>query len=255
MLREVCVVSDNCGMGRKHFPRGMYGSEEELCQQFTEYVRKAGYIVHSELTRWDLVLVDKSSQLQIGVQAKLVPNVTVLAQALTYEKAAGPDVHAVLVPVASSEFCSVAHSLRLLVFEGRLIRDETLSWFPELIRKSPKWAHPSKEWVPEVEVDVAAGVPAPRTVTPWKLAAVTLCLRARERGFVTAADLRDLKLRRHWWFAPMSGPVLKMRSRGEYVLRDASDLRNPDLRWPEITRALQRKERGTPRPRKRVASK
>jgi hypothetical protein len=45
--------------------------------------------------------------------------------------------------------------------------------------------------VPPIDFEVPAGVPSPRSVTPWKVGAVRLCMLLREQGFVTSRDFKD----------------------------------------------------------------
>lgn len=229
---------------RQQAPAGMFGSEEELCSSFIEVARAAGYQVHPECGNWDLLIVCRETGDQIGLHAKLKPNVAVLAQALTNERLPGPVIHAVLVPVATAEFLFVAKRLRLLVLEG--VRLDSLN-LREVFAKAPRWAHPEREWAPEVEISARSGVPSPRKITKWKLAAVDLCLRARVRGYVTRAEMKELNLRMGWWLNPKYGAVLARRvvdgkrKRGEYVLRDPSSPLVPDYRFPEVVEALQKR--------------
>lgn len=216
----------------------MFGSEAELCHRFVELATELGYVAHCEVSGWDVLLVAPNGE-QIGVQAKLRANVDVLAQALGHDDMPGPDVHAVLVPDSSAAFKYVAKLIRVFVFDGAWLE----RWSFDALAKIPRWKHTAREWVPEVLVPNPAGVPAPKSITPWKMAAVKLCLSARENGFVTAKMMRELKLSTTWWFAPTSGPALIRRARGQYTLRDPADPRMPDLKWPEIAEALRSKSR------------
>jgi hypothetical protein len=221
----------------------MFGSESELVQTLIDAARAAGYQVHPELGSWDTLIVCRETGDQIGVQAKLRPTVEVFSQALSDEHGPGPEIHAVLVPVAPREFLKVAFPCNVHVFQGvHLDRLDLAAVFSH----APRWGHPVREWAPEVEMRFPAGVPSPRRMTPWKLAAVKLCLLAREQGYVTREDMKRLKLNPHWWLSPKEGRVLEPRidehgnkRRGEYSLRDSSSPMVPDLRWPEIVDALQ----------------
>lgn len=239
-------------MSRTKLPSGMFGSETELCAQLIDVARAAGYQAHPEVGNWDVLLVCRETGDQVGVQAKLRPSVDVLAQALTDERHPGPEVHAVLVPTASRAFLSVARTSRVHVFQGVHLGSLDM---PTVLARAQRWQHRVREWAPEVEIRFPAGVPSPKRVTPWKMSAVKLCLLARSRGYVTRKDLTELKLDPTWWFNPKFGPVLTPRlvereggsevRRGEYVLHDSSSPMVPDLRWPEVVDALQRRERET----------
>lgn len=224
----------------------MFGSEAELCHAFVTLARQTGFQVHCEVDSWDILLVSPVG-LQIGIQAKMRASLDVLAQSLTDERHRGPDVHAVLVPVASYSFISVAQAARVFVFQGVLI-DERFD-FARIFVNAPRWKHSKPAWVPEVQVITPAGVPGPKSVTPWKMGAVKLCLLARSRGYVTRADLKQFKLHESWWFDRKFGPMLAPREqngarvRGEYVLFNPDNPKSPDLRWPEIVDALARQSR------------
>lgn len=223
-------------------PAGMFGSEAELCERMMTVAREACH-VHPETADWDVLLVQPSTGMQVGVQAKLRANLEVLAQALPRgngSKEVGPDVRAVLVPTAAWPFVSIAGRLGVHVFQGDLIStDEIRAAF----RTGHRWPYSSREWVPEHEVIAPAGTAAPKRVTKWKLSAVKLCLVVRSRGYATPADFRELKLDDKWWFDRRFGPVLLSESRGRYVLNAAADAKAPDRRWPEIAEAITREHR------------
>jgi len=231
-------------MARAKLPTGMFGSEAELCELLTKVARAAGFLVHAEVGGWDLVIVSRETGLQCGVQAKLRPNVDVLAQAFgTDSHEPGPAVHAVLVPVPSRAFLQVAARLDVMVIQGVTLDRFDLA---SAVSRAPRWQHKAPLWVPDVEIITPAGVASPRKVTEWKVNAVKLCLLIRERGYVTTADMRRLGQNRSWWFM-RSAPIL-VRSEHEsrqarYVFADPSSPLVPDLRWPEIVTALQIGER------------
>lgn len=228
-------------MRRTKVPAGMFGNEAELCESLVICARAAGYRVHAECGPWDLLIVCRETGDQLGVQGKLRPSVSVLSQAVTSLKGSGPELHAVLVPHATREFRKVAALLNIHVFSGVSIEPEQIRY---AFDNAPRWDHKFREWTPDVEIVTPAGTPSPRKITPWKIGAVKLCLRAREHGFVTRADLRELELDVRWWLHRRFGRVLERRvvdgvaQRGEYVLRDPSSPLVPDLRWPEIVDAL-----------------
>lgn len=223
---------------RVRSPRGQFGSEAELCDALITLARENGFAVHAECDEWDLLLVH-SSGVQIGVEAKMRPNVDVLAQALVGEWRSGPGIHAVLVPGATTAFSAVAARLHILVFRGTHLDSSDLE---HALRTAYRWKHTAPAWVPDVEVICPAGTPSPRRTTPWKLSAVRLCLRLRERGYVTPSDMRELKLNYTWWFQ-RGHALLKRMQRGQYVFVDPNNQKLPDLRWPEIVDAIRVEEK------------
>ena len=225
-----------------------FKSEAALCDVFLEKARDEGLRCYPEASGWDVLVVDPESGEQAGVEAKQRPNVDVLYQAVrTPEHRAGPAVHAVLVPSASEAFAWVAEELRVAVVEGwRFIPEETRHFYrePVLVRdalfdRTPRWNHPTPAWEPEVEVLQPAGVPGPRRVTPWKIAAVKLCFRIRAEGSVRRADvLRDPVLGGSWslWAQRWLDPIGRDGRASIYGPRPGAKL--PDEMYPRLAEAL-----------------
>ena len=177
-----------------------YKSEAELCSFFAEYARAVGWKVFPETSDHDLLLVAGADVRtmgvdvgeQIGVQAKLLPNVEVLYQAMPHPHAkAGPNYHAILVPRATQAFKVVAGRLGIIVFEAtggpkdektleRSVRNELMALPSHL-----KTYYPALSWHPEIELWTQPGVPHQTSITPWKVGAVRLCMVGVERGFLT----------------------------------------------------------------------
>lgn len=222
-----------------------------MCASFQAAATAAGWTVHPETAGHDLVLVAGAAPPPgwepgdvVAVEAKLRAGVDVLAQALPplsrrgWEKTA-PAAHGyfVLVPECSLEFrdvaaaCGVgvrvwargaAHLPERVVFLSAELRDPVAPGLVVLARP----------------VATAAGAPAPRSVTRWKVEAVRLCLRAlahperlidRSEFVHVGIDTR-LWLRRGW-LRPMPG-VKPAR----YQLTEAAD--RPDLLYPEVVDAV-----------------
>ena len=227
-----------------------FKSEALLCDVFIERARAEGFVCHPETSGWDVLVVDPESGEQAGVEAKRRPNVHVLYQATREsEHRPGPAVHAVLVPSATEAFAWVADELRVAVVEGwRFIPEETrLAWRlsePETVRaalfdRTPRWNHSEPAWEPEVEVIQPAGVPGPRSVTPWKIAAVKLCLRIRADGSVMRKDVLAVPiLSASWslWTQRWLVPVGRDGRCTVYGPRPGAEL--PDEMYPRLTEAL-----------------
>lgn len=222
-------------------PVGMFGSKAELCEQLTAAARSSGYRVFPSVGGWDLLLVCRETGEQVGVHAMLRPAIEVVGRALEREPHdSGPSVHAVLVPFKTPHFERVALRCGVVVVQGVQLDNIRLR---ELFMHAPRWQHSQAEYHPDHEVLVPAGVPSPRRVTKWKIAAVQLCLLARERGHVTRDDIVALGLKPHWWLSKRYGQVLTRvdgnEGRRRYVLTDPSSPLVPDLRWPEIVSAIE----------------
>lgn len=228
---------------RREDPRAEFkGSESALCDVLAERARVEGFRVVPECSGWDLILVAPETEEQIGVQAKLRPNLEVLGQAIVGPRRRSPDVIAVLVPNVVRHFDTVAAELRIGVFTPRSLR----------VGLGPLWmlgSGPRRDvsagrcWVPPVGIDVAipAGVPSPRTISPWKIAAARLCLRLRAGETLTRADFASAGVRVDNWIR--AGQVVRVEgARGRYAIGgpDAGGLPLPDESMPEVVEAVRR---------------
>lgn len=245
--REVVKVST-------HFP-----TEAELCRQFTEFAREAGFKVWSE-TGYDLLLQATRFQAggfdvrvgdYIGVEAKLTPNLKVLEQlgVRRYQSYynGGPDFFMALVPRASDEFLYVASALRFLVCTSNLM------WSNERMRRGT-WAidggrqdrhlMAAPPWHPDIEVDIPAGQSAPKQLTAWKMKAVELAIHGRDQGALTSVDFHHYGVSMTVWKARgWIVPTGDRRGRIHvYRLGDKA----PDTMYPEVTSAIRArlKEKG-----------
>lgn len=232
-------------------------SEAALCDALAAAVRAAGWRWYPETSGWDAIAV-LPDETQVGVQAKLRANVDVLAQCIPDPAARthprlrpGVDVRAVLVPDAEPAFRRLATALRVVVLRGRVVRGDDSEWYgydgvrqaetvsgasylARVVADAPRHEYSQREWLPPFEPDLPAGVPSPRSVTPWRLAAARLCAEIRAGLTPTAKDLaeRGMALSR-WrtWLDPIEGT----RPR-RYTLRKGTYL--PDTEWPEVSKGL-----------------
>lgn len=174
---------------KKRDPTFIPESEVHLCEKFIELVRDEGYIVYPEVSDWDIVLVN-SDGIQIGVQAKMRPNIYVLYQAIR-RKINGPAYRAVLVGRSDYDFKYVAKNLGLDVYSPFTLRyrRKTRGIDTRIVRleRMKKWG--SKPlWLPPVPSHQKAGSPSPRTLTKWRVKAIQLCLLLEEQGYLTGQD-------------------------------------------------------------------
>jgi hypothetical protein len=205
-------------------------TEADLCRRFIDDLED-GWTVYPETCGWDMLLVlEKPRELsvpeqrvwqhsrdlplapgtQLGIEAKLRCNCTVLRQALPrrmytdVEDTTGPDFRAVLVPKVSGDFATVARHLDLVVLEGEphpeRYRGPDAKRLEQLLRHARAWPHMKQYELPEIVPRCEAGVPSPSTLSRWKVAAIKLCLRLRANGFVTRSDFNELGLSTSIWY-------------------------------------------------------
>jgi hypothetical protein len=76
-----------------------FKTETELCAAFIPWAAQQGWTAYAETAGWDILLVDAGGR-QLGIQAKLRFNATLLRQVLPeqYQCEVGPDFRAILLP-------------------------------------------------------------------------------------------------------------------------------------------------------------
>ncbi len=222
-----------------------YKLESELCDVLIKHAKENGWRVYPETSGWDILLV---KDIQIGVQAKLKDNVEVLAQAIDFGWA-NPDLRVVLVPKASKEFHAVAKALHIYVIHGASIKWDYLTGSGEwekaidgnttLDKYNKKYLTNSKKkcWVPEVEINVPAGVRSPKIITPWKIKAVKLCIKLNKVGYLTSRDFKAEKVSITLWVDKwLINSGKKLNKLTKYIKAPNAIL--PDELYPEVTEAI-----------------
>jgi hypothetical protein len=202
---------------KTHFP-----TEAALCDAFAAWARLRGYTVYPETAGWDMVLVDAEGR-QTGIQAKMDLNLKVLAQALNdgwWSEYPGPDHRAILVPFEREGVEAILVRVGLGLFVPR-----SAAYTMDAHKHGLKWSfdqdygsmamfdwNPSKRCeLPDYVPDVPAGVPAPRTLSPWKVGALRVLAKLEVRGYLTRDDVRGCKNDpRRWcasdgWLLPLGG--------------------------------------------------
>lgn len=206
-----------------------FNTEAELCEAFCVWARSDGMLVYAETAGWDIVLVHPTEHWQLGVEAKLSLNTRVLQQALKglvvgeyMKEQPGPDFRAVLVPEREQVMSHLAAVLGVEVFTPRETYDA----------RGPKWAFHAGDWyadavpwfdhnplkrlpLPDFIPDVVAGVPSPRTLSPWKVGALRVLAMLELQGFVTRDDVRKCGNDPRRWCA--SDGWLSQRGDGRWV--------------------------------------
>lgn len=244
-------------------------SEADLCAEFRGWAKERGFLTYPEVSDWDLVLVPSAQAVtphhhfglegtelpqgcQFVVQAKLLGNVDVLHQAVTTR---GGNYRIVLVRRASNDFIELAAHLGLITVVretcrrtwpgGKLAWEQCPRGFLVYAGFSPKdWAQrPLK--LPPIEVDLPAGMPAPKQLTQWRVKALKLCRILNQRGYLTTEDFKAQGVNPQRW------RELWLQDSGEkegrlvrYVRRDGVAL--PDAGWEEISAQLAKAEQETP---------
>ena len=241
-----------------------WASEAEMMAAFVVAATSVGFRCVPEAGGHDLLLVavrETSATYTrhsiepgdvIAVEGKLRDSLTVLRQAMprhrtrAKEDRPSADFYAVVVPSAGPDFREVADALDILVwqFPRPIIRPSAWPGMnparpPDLnIAATERYrclGHPRIQ-VTDLDVDITPGMPSPRALTPWKLAAVKLCLLGLTRE-LTSADFKDTPVA-HRTFTDNGWMRLTGRDgrQGRYALTDHP--RRPDLEYPEIVAAI-----------------
>jgi len=188
-----------------------YKTESELCKDFIEWAKPQGWTAYAETAGWDIVLVH-SNGCQIGVQAKLHPNIKVLSQTVTAcdftwtdKPIQGPDFRAVLVPKSNPDFEGLARFAGVTVFKAwPRCSDSKKDFNPNInsdftIADDKQWTAEQRIQLPKHIPDVVAGSPCPLQLTEWKLKALRITALLEVRGWVTRADFKNLNLSWQRW--------------------------------------------------------
>ena len=200
-------------------------TEAELCEIFIRDMNaQPGWTCYPETGGFDILVVHQDGR-QIGVEAKLQLNAKVADQIMPEPwqfryGLKGPDHRLVIVskitdastgiakllgfmgvPVLTPqggyasrdsfdkrmEFCS--YKLRDLLHGSGYFNDgELFDWNPE-----------ERCQVPMVVAQVAAGVPAPIRLTPWKEKALRALALLRNQGFITSKQIKELGMSTTAW--------------------------------------------------------
>lgn len=211
------------------------------------------WIAYHETAGWDLLLVNRVTGAQIGIEAKLSLNPKVLVQALPssyWHSQDGPDFRAVLVPFYGLQDCTstIAKHLGITVITGRSEtswRDGSTTWgfSPDLPDESweyslqswPNWLPADRAKLPEYVPDVTGGHSAPVALTTWKIKAIKLLILLDSRGYVTRRDMKLLEISPTRWTENYAGFLSPDRIKGGYVRNH----RTPDLRAQHPTNYAQ----------------
>lgn len=244
-------------------------SEAELCAEFRAWAEAAGWTVYPEVENWDLVLVrpDTNSGIpdssylpgeQVGIQAKLIANVDVLAQAVSEP---GPPFRATLTRNCSSEFMVLAKKLGVgVITREKKVRNHWSSiktW--KDVKKGATWEKASSPvirvqaerfksnplWLPPVASRLVAGGPAPKQLTAWRVKALKMCKLLRSRGYVTSHDFKTAGM--SWvrwepmWLSRDGKETVEGRPYIRFIMTPGAAL--PDVGWEEIQAAIENKEK------------
>lgn len=222
----------------------MWKSEAEMAAVLIAKMKLWGFSVYPESCGHDIIFRFDAQQPSrmlpkelclgdtIAVEAKLRPNLTVLRQATPPRYGPAADFYAVVVPKGDPDFREVAHSLEIAVW----VQAAEISHF---YLSERQYGLPPLNLPPAV--DMAAGLPAPRSVSAWKVDACRLCLKGL-RGELRTSDFKTTKVNPRTFLD--RGWMTISRKEGRqavYTLLDAFN--RPDLAYPEIVAALLRQEK------------
>lgn len=251
-------------------PTKPFDKETELCAHFIEDAKSLGWKIYPETAGFDILCVATATTLgrhfnqgdQLGIQAKLSPNMDVLYQSLppTVQHATrhnkGPHYFGILVPFAPQGFHEVAGRLGIKVFEAAkqlsyrrrqnkvgVLEPCPVAGLRDYVSKWPASTTYAKRcWVPEYEVDIEAGAPGPMQLTLWKDKALRLVLHGQHKGYLTTKDFKtfDVSMVR-WvknrWIVGAEDPVIEDGKRYKrFLVNDVSSA--PHMKNPEIMEAL-----------------
>ena len=236
-----------------------YKLETDLCAEFIEFVSNNGWDVYPETNDWDIFLVSKKDTKnikygdQVGIEAKLKPNLKVLDQAYIrskYYSESGPNFICTLTPLIIPEFARIAAALGLIpVPMFQKITEENsdptykpvFSKFDSLLTKRNRRIYNKQLWVPEVKIDVEAGAAGPRKVTQYKIKMVKHCIfMMNNNGMCHSEDFSNNNVGSYrTWLAYGWIKDTGMRSGSKKLwILDPKSKDRPDRKWPEVLESL-----------------
>lgn len=133
--------------------------------------------------------------MQIGIQAKLRPNIEVLSQVIDLDlrkTSVGPDFRAVLVPYTSDEFNRLAEALGVRVYVEDAAQEIIT---PPRVR----WELASRIELPPIVPAWSGGKPSPRVLSAWRVGALKICALLRSGKSVTKDDFRKVGIEIRTW--------------------------------------------------------
>lgn len=212
-----------------------FSTEAELCEAFLKAVAlsraSALWTSYPETADYDILMVRNDDGVQVGIEAKMRINVDVIDQAIdSYRwQKSGPDYRAILVPADSrGRLGGIARFIGVAIIRCGLeywtdyrqsppTQQSRPTFRPDL--PSDRWADDAwHDWwpatrceVPDYVPSVAAGVPSPVKLTPWKVGALKIVALLGARA-VTRSDFRAIGIDPSRWLAPGTGWLVKGRS-------------------------------------------
>lgn len=190
-----------------------FATEAELCAAFIEWAQREGMICYPETAEWDILCVAKDG-MQMGVEAKLSLNAKVMDQVMrgtrcNWNESSGPDFRAVVVPYGEVTTIAdyVLASIGVAVFRPSRSwhsrTEQRWDFYRELAHEFEMhdWNPSQRLELPDYVPDVPAGVPGPRTLSPWKVGALRVLATLEVQGYVTRDDVRLCKNDPRRWCA------------------------------------------------------
>lgn len=210
-----------------------YKSETDLCRDFIAWAKLQGWVAYAETAGFDILLVGAGG-VQIGVQAKLRFNATLLRQILPSSwswDGDGPDYRAVLLPSATHDIAGVCDAIGVITFRprgnqqvlhiGSTEEDYHSKFFPMLkIEYFHHYWNPMTRCVlPEYVPDVAAGASCPIQLTEWKIAALRVCAMLEIHGEVTTKQIKEFGIDPRRWAHSAAGWLQPVHMKRGYYQR------------------------------------
>ena len=226
-----------------------FSTEVELCKCFSDSVASTGeWLIYPETEGFDVLLIERTTGHQLGVQAKLRLNAKLADQILPdrYYDGRGVDWRAVIVPplMVASGLERLLNLVGIMVWQPRrrYFNGDASDWsFAGQISDTRFWYdwNPIKRCkLPEFIPQVPAGAPSPIQLTPWKVGALRVMARIEVDGFVTAKEVRECGVDSRRFCCTASG-WLRPIGNGRWVIHKIPrfDQQHPET-YAEILKAV-----------------
>lgn len=220
----------------------VFKTEADLCDSFIKWISQHGWVAYPETCDWDILCVRKEDGAQLGVQAKLHFNATLLRQVLYLaEMETGPDFRSILIPESNCDIRSICERIGIACFDHGAMK--TFTWMSgprfnvgtAIFDNLPDWNPAKRHELPEFIPDTKAGTKSPIILSKWKVSALRVCAHLETHGTITRKDIRQYGIDPSRWTIPELGWLKRTEVKGVYTAGEK--LHFPE-QHPEVYRQI-----------------
>lgn len=166
-----------------------YKTEAEMCAAFMARADNYMWKFYPETGGWDFLAVRETDGIQVGFEAKLRPNVTLIRQMVQrMGRVQTPDYAACLIGARNDDLWTIGGALGFGVYFATDADHERGDHIEFHLSMARRLSGPMIE-IPKYTSDAIAGSPSPTPLSGWKIMALRAMVAYELNGHVTRADL------------------------------------------------------------------